>query len=85
MSKAIIVFLACDTPPLPEKNIIKLSQIVWELWLAQDFGIRGDKYIPKKEKVVSPLRNGWILLNSISMPKIVKQYYEWFKREDILF
>ena len=26
-------------------NIIKLSQTVWELWPAQNFGFRGDKYI----------------------------------------
>ena len=29
-------------------NIIKLSQTVWELWPAQDFGFRGDNYITKK-------------------------------------
>ena len=29
-------------------NIIKLSQTVWELWPAQDFGFRGDKYIKQK-------------------------------------
>ena len=33
--------------------IIKLSQIVWELWPAQDFCFRGDNYIAKKVKVVS--------------------------------
>ena len=31
-------------------KIIKLSQTVWELWPAQDFGIRGDKYIMKVRK-----------------------------------
>ena len=29
-------------------NIIKLSQTLWELWPAQDFSFRGDKYIRKK-------------------------------------
>ena len=32
---------------------IKLSQIVWELWPAQDFFFRGDNYIKKKVRVVS--------------------------------
>ena len=33
-------------------NIIKLSQTVLELWPAQDFDFRGDKYIIKKVRVV---------------------------------
>ena len=33
-------------------NIIKLSQTVWELWPAQDFGFRGDNYITKTVRVV---------------------------------
>ena len=33
--------------------IIKLSQTVWELWPAEDFGFRGHKYIMKKVRVVS--------------------------------
>ena len=33
-------------------KIIKLSQTVWELWPAQDFGIRGDKYIMEKVRVL---------------------------------
>ena len=28
----------------PYQTIIKLSQTVWELWPAQDFGMRGDEY-----------------------------------------
>ena len=32
-------------------KIIKLSQTVWELRPAQDFGIRGDKYIMEKVRV----------------------------------
>ena len=34
-------------------NIIKLSQIIWELWPAQDFGFRGDNYITKTVRVVT--------------------------------
>ena len=34
-------------------NIIKFSQTVWELWPAQDFCFREDKYIMKKVRVVS--------------------------------
>ena len=34
-------------------NMIKLSQTVWELWPAQDFGFRGDKYIMKEARIVS--------------------------------
>ena len=33
-------------------KIIKLSQTVWELWSAQDFGIRGDEYIMGKGRVL---------------------------------
>ena len=29
---------------MSQPKIIKLSQTVWELWPAQDFGIRGDNY-----------------------------------------
>ena len=36
-----------------QPNIIKLSQTVWELWPAQDFGFRGDKCLTKKVRVVS--------------------------------
>ena len=37
--------------------IIKLSQIVWELWPAQDFGFRGDNNITKKVIVVFFVRD----------------------------
>ena len=33
-------------------KIIELSQTVWELWPAQDFGIRGDKKIMEKVRVL---------------------------------
>ena len=36
---------------MSQPNMIKLSQTVWRLRPAQDFGFRGDKYITKKKKV----------------------------------
>ena len=33
-------------------NINKLSRTLWELWPAQYFGFRGDKYKTKKVRVV---------------------------------
>ena len=36
---------------VPIKNY-KLSQIVWELWPAQDFSIWGDKYIVDKRTMM---------------------------------
>ena len=34
-------------------NIIKLSQTIWELWPAWDFGLRGDNYTTKTWRVVT--------------------------------
>ena len=34
-------------------NIIKLSETVYELWPAQDFGLKGDNYITKTVRVVT--------------------------------
>ena len=54
--KVRVVSLARDTPTvLPSflPNIIILSQTVWKLWSAQDFGFRGDHYITKKVRVIS--------------------------------
>ena len=42
-------------------NIIKLSQTVWELWPAQDFGFRGDNYITKIVRV-TPLHATCLLV-----------------------
>ena len=52
-------------------NIIKLSQTVWELWPAQDFGFRGYNYITKTVRVVTlacniptgPLRHFYDILS----------------------
>ena len=38
-------------------NMIKLSQILWELWPAEDFGFRGDNYIMKTVRVISLARD----------------------------
>ena len=38
-------------------NIIKLSQTVWKLGPAQDFGFRGDKYIMQEVRLVSLARD----------------------------
>ena len=38
-------------------NIIKLSQTVRELWLAQDFGFSEDNYTKKKVRIVSLARD----------------------------
>ena len=46
-------------------KVIKLSQIVLELWPAQDFSIRGDKYIMEKVRV---LLNTTCLYWSLSIP-----------------
>ena len=58
-----IVSLAQDMPTSPPlypyqilstlPNIIKLSQTVWELWPAQDFGFMGDNCIITTVRVVS--------------------------------
>ena len=37
--------------------MIKLSQTVWELWPAQDFGFREDNFITKTVKVVTLTSN----------------------------
>ena len=43
-------------------NIIKPSQLVWVLWPTQDFGFRGDKYITKKMRIVSPVTTPLLVL-----------------------
>ena len=53
--------------PLP--NIIKLSQTVWELWPAQDFGFRGDRYIKQE---LSFLHATLLLDLIIYLPNIIK-------------
>ena len=53
-------------------SIIKLSQTLWELWRAQNFGFRGGNYIMKRVRVVylardmptgPPLHSYQVLLN----------------------
>ena len=38
---------------MSHSNIIKLFQIIWKLWLAQDLSFRRDKYITKSESCLS--------------------------------
>ena len=52
-------------------NIIKLSQIVWELCPAQDFGFWGDNYITKTVRVVSLARD-----MPTGAPLIPTKYYQ---------
>ena len=57
MNKRVrVVCLASDMPtgpPLhPYQILLNISQTVWELWPAQDFGFRGDNYITKTVRVV---------------------------------
>ena len=56
--------------------IIKLSQRVWELWPAEDFGFRAHKFIMKKVRVVSLARDISIRLLSLSLfqPNIIKYF-----------
>ena len=51
-------------------NIIKLSQIVRELWSAKYFGFRRDKYIAKKVRVVSLAQR----LDRVDINQCVKNY-----------
>ena len=43
-------------------NMIKLSQTMWELWPAKDFGFRGDNYIMKIELSLLHTRRLLVLL-----------------------
>ena len=58
-------------------NMIKLSQTVWEVWPAEDFGFRGDNYIMKTVRIVSlasdtPTGPPRSCLSNQSMPKGIK-------------
>ena len=54
----------------PYQTVIKLSQTVWELWPAQDFGMRGDKY--KMEKVT-------VLLNTTCLLVLIYGYTKYYQ------
>ena len=67
-------------------NIIKLSQTVWELWPAQDFNLRGDNYITKKVRVVSPICHtpaGPSLYSYQILPKFVLGYQSFGAHKDV--
>ena len=58
---------------MPPPNIIKLSQTVWELWPAQDFGLKGDKFIKQELSFL----HATLLLDLIYVPILLnylKQY-----------
>ena len=59
----------------PYQTIIKLPQTVWELWPAQDFGMRGDKY--KMEKVTVLLNTTCLL---VLIPNIIKIFQTTYSR-----
>ena len=66
-------------------NVIKLSQIVWELWPAQDFGFREDNYITKTVRVVSLARDmptGLPLHSYQILPKYVSGYQSYGAHKD---
>ena len=59
---------------------IKLSQTVWELWPAQDFGFRGENYIMKTVRVVILARNiptGLLLHFYQTLSKYVLRYQSY--------
>ena len=58
----------------PYQTIIKLSQTVWELWPAQDFGMRGDKY--KMEKVTVLLNTTCLLVPYLWLYQILSKYFK---------
>ena len=59
-------------------KIIKLSQTVWEIWHAQDFGIRGDKYIMEKVRV--HLNTTCLLVLIYALPNINKIFQTTYSR-----
>ena len=66
-------------------NIIKLSQTVWELWPAQNFGFRGDNCIKKTVRVVSLACNvptGPPLHSYQILSKYVQRYQSYGANKD---
>ena len=67
-SKSYLSCIQYSCLSLPK--IIQLSQTVWELWPAQDFGFRGDKYIMVKGRVF--LQATRLVVLSYALPNIIK-------------
>ena len=63
---------------MSQPNIIKLSQTVWELGPAQNFGIRGDKYIIEK---VSTLEHDMPTGLYLCLYQILSKYFKPTKQE----
>ena len=63
--------------------IIKLSQTVWELWPAEDFGFRGHKNIMKKVRVVS-LASDMPTGTYLCLYKILSKYFKPFGSYGVL-
>ena len=61
-------------------NIIKLPQTVRKLWPAQDFGIREDKYIMEKVRVLLNRTCYWSL--SMHLPNIIKIFQTCFHTQE---
>ena len=65
-------------------NITKLSQIVWKLWLARDFGFRVDKYIIKKMIVLLHATRLLVLIYaSIKFYQNISKYSEVIYAQEI--
>ena len=60
----------------------KLYQTVWELWPAQAFGFRGDKYITKKVRVVS-LAHDMPIGRPLHPYQILSKYLEGYQMKGI--
>ena len=63
--------LLLDLIYVPTKYI-KLSQIVWELWPAQNLGFKGDNYITKKSKSCLSCMQRSDLVDIYQYAKIIK-------------
>ena len=69
-----VVSLAHNMPsgsPLHPHQILSNYLVQWELWLAQDFGFRGDNYITKIVRVVSCTRHAYWSSSSV-LPNNIK-------------
>ena len=63
-------------------KIIKLSQTVYELWPAQDFSIRGDKYIMEKDgESESTLEHDMPTSPYLCLYQILSKYFKPYTQE----
>ena len=67
-------------------SIIKLSQTVWQLWPAQDFGFRGDKYIRQELSFLhATLLLGLIYVPISNIIKLSKKVWEFWPAQEFDF